>query len=336
MATHTVRAGENLTVIAKKYGYPDWRTIYNDPKNADFRRKRPNPNLILPGDLLFIPDKTPIPAPPVFKVEFSLTVFDKHSSGRFPNLTLTLILPNGTTKVVKTDKDGAVKLVEPDITAGKVNILSIVDNSASPDIYYPAYVASGLTTNASHVLHVPNKRKVADEIAAAHAITRRSSWGKRKPNYLKMDADWDYEIVAIHHSGDGGSKDPVEIETKHMTTKGYDDVGYHYMVKPNGDIYEGRYLWLKGSHVEKANTGKIGILLMGDFEPQAILDWNDDDPFPAQIAAAEKLIKTLKGKFATITKMGGHKDYKKDTECPGSLLYAKIPGMRTNTGLSGP
>jgi hypothetical protein len=33
----------------------NWRTIYDHPSNADFKRKRPNPNLIFPGDRIFIP-----------------------------------------------------------------------------------------------------------------------------------------------------------------------------------------------------------------------------------------------------------------------------------------
>jgi hypothetical protein len=59
MTTHVVKRGENLTAIARKYGIPDWRTIYNHPNNRAFRIRRPDPNLILPGDQLFIPDQTP-------------------------------------------------------------------------------------------------------------------------------------------------------------------------------------------------------------------------------------------------------------------------------------
>lgn len=56
---HVVQQGECLSSIARDFGFSDWRTIYNDPHNAEFRRKRPNPDLIFPGDELFIPDRTP-------------------------------------------------------------------------------------------------------------------------------------------------------------------------------------------------------------------------------------------------------------------------------------
>src|SRR4051812_11756011 len=58
MATqHTVKAGETLSSIAQQNGFRDWNTIYNAPENAAFRKKRPNPNLIVAGDVVTIPDK---------------------------------------------------------------------------------------------------------------------------------------------------------------------------------------------------------------------------------------------------------------------------------------
>src|SRR5882672_4091904 len=54
---HEVQQQECLSSIAKKYGFVSWRTIYDHPRNADFRRKRPNPNHLYPGDEIFIPDR---------------------------------------------------------------------------------------------------------------------------------------------------------------------------------------------------------------------------------------------------------------------------------------
>ncbi len=55
--THVVKQGECLSSIALRYGFSDYRTIYEHPDNAAFKRKRPNPNVIHPGDTLVIPDK---------------------------------------------------------------------------------------------------------------------------------------------------------------------------------------------------------------------------------------------------------------------------------------
>ncbi len=53
---YTVQQGECLSSIAKQYGFPDYATLYRHPENAAFRKKRPNPNIICPGDTLFIPE----------------------------------------------------------------------------------------------------------------------------------------------------------------------------------------------------------------------------------------------------------------------------------------
>jgi N-acetylmuramoyl-L-alanine amidase len=56
MQNHVVAQGECLSSIAAKYKFPDWETIYQHAANADFRNKRPDPNIIFPGDQLVIPD----------------------------------------------------------------------------------------------------------------------------------------------------------------------------------------------------------------------------------------------------------------------------------------
>ena len=60
---YTVKSGDTLTRIAAQHGFADWREIYRHPDNAAFRAKRPNPDLIFPGDVLMIPREEP-PAPP--------------------------------------------------------------------------------------------------------------------------------------------------------------------------------------------------------------------------------------------------------------------------------
>jgi putative peptidoglycan binding protein len=56
MPIHVVKRGEWLSTIAQHYGFADWKIIYNHPDNAAFRKLRPNPNVIEPGDQIVIPD----------------------------------------------------------------------------------------------------------------------------------------------------------------------------------------------------------------------------------------------------------------------------------------
>ena len=52
---HIVAQGEHLSSIARRYGFADYRAIYDYPENAEFKRKRPDPNVVFPGARVVIP-----------------------------------------------------------------------------------------------------------------------------------------------------------------------------------------------------------------------------------------------------------------------------------------
>jgi len=100
------------------------------------------------------------------------------------------------------------------------------------------------------------------------------------PDYFNV------ERIIIHDMGcnvdDRGcndkERDPIEliqgIYRYHTTTKGWGDIGYHYIIDYWGNIYEGRYggNGARGAHAyydkkcDNFNVGTIGILLMGNYE----------------------------------------------------------------------
>ena len=51
---HTVQQGEHLARIALQYGFPDYRVVWNDAGNASLRELRPSPDVLKPGDQVFI------------------------------------------------------------------------------------------------------------------------------------------------------------------------------------------------------------------------------------------------------------------------------------------
>lgn len=53
--SYTVKSNDNLDRIAQNLGYKSWAVIYNSRFNQNFRIKRPNPNIIKPGDTIFLP-----------------------------------------------------------------------------------------------------------------------------------------------------------------------------------------------------------------------------------------------------------------------------------------
>ena len=55
--TYTVKQGDYLAKIAAEFGFTNPKAIWDDPQNAKLKELRKNPNVLLPGDQLFIPDK---------------------------------------------------------------------------------------------------------------------------------------------------------------------------------------------------------------------------------------------------------------------------------------
>jgi hypothetical protein len=57
MTIHTVVKGECLSKIAAASGLT-WQQLWNDDRNKELRKKRKNPNILCPGDKVFVPDKS--------------------------------------------------------------------------------------------------------------------------------------------------------------------------------------------------------------------------------------------------------------------------------------
>ncbi len=48
----------------------------------------------------------------------------------------------------------------------------------------------------------------------------------------------------------------------HMNTKGWDDIGYNFLVAGNGDVFEGRGWNYTGAHCKLFNQQSIGMYII--------------------------------------------------------------------------
>lgn len=54
--SHIVSQGECMQTIARRHGFADAMAIWNHPKNQQLRERRKSPNVLAPGDVVYIPD----------------------------------------------------------------------------------------------------------------------------------------------------------------------------------------------------------------------------------------------------------------------------------------
>jgi N-acetylmuramoyl-L-alanine amidase len=56
MPEYSVEEGDCIESIAAQYG-SFWETVWNHPRNQELKSQRKNPNTLMPGDVVFVPDR---------------------------------------------------------------------------------------------------------------------------------------------------------------------------------------------------------------------------------------------------------------------------------------
>lgn len=72
------------------------------------------------------------------------------------------------------------------------------------------------------------------------------------------------------------------MQTYHLESKNWDDIGYNFLVGGDGAVYVGRGWNLQGAHTKGYNVNSIGIAFIGTFHKFA--------PTKRQLYAAQKII----------------------------------------------
>lgn len=77
-----------MSSLAARYGFAGWEDLHHDPDNAELRGKRPNPNVLLPGDEVIVPERRTTKA-------LSVGVEQRHKfMVKLPKVKLRLFLRN--------------------------------------------------------------------------------------------------------------------------------------------------------------------------------------------------------------------------------------------------
>lgn len=122
------------------------------------------------------------------------------------------------------------------------------------------------------------------------------------------------KYIVIHYSAtpEGREHDVHDIRRWHVNDRKFLDVGYHYLIKLDGTIEEGRPLIHQGAHVKNYNRNSIGICYIGGLNED---NESSDTRTSEQKESLLILLKKLKKDYPN-AQILGHKDLS-STLCPG-------------------
>jgi N-acetylmuramoyl-L-alanine amidase-like protein len=160
-------------------------------------------------------------------------------------------------------------------------------------------------------------------------------------------------VVFVHHTSQPNDYDCDavprmlrQLEAEHVE-RGWDDLGYNFVVDHCGSIYEGRSGALgrsvEGAHTKGFNARSLGIAALGTFDegsevPEAMLDsiaalaaWKLQpgvDPHgTARLVSSSGASRFDKGEHTRFHVIAGHRDAY-ETNCPGKALYDELGRIR--------
>ncbi|WP_016908896.1 N-acetylmuramoyl-L-alanine amidase [Streptomyces xiaopingdaonensis] len=191
--------------------------------------------------------------------------------------------------------------------------------------------------------------------AARPTIMTRHTWGadehsvRERPTYTHA-----VRAVFLHHTDHDNDYDCADVprllrilQTQHVQ-RGWDDVGYNFVIDRCGTIYEGRSggasRAVKGAHTGGFNDDTAGIAFLGTFdEGQKVPDkalaaaarliaWKlkpgADPKGWAKLRSESDSSRVEKGDTAKFHTIAGHRDAY-ETDCPGKELYDRLPELRS-------
>lgn len=156
--------------------------------------------------------------------------------------------------------------------------------------------------------------------AAEPAIVPRSGWNANVPKPYKKHVP---VRITIHHEGtrlektDDAAKKIRNIQIWGMgKDRNWSDIPYHFLIAPDGTIYEGRDVYTAGeTATEYDPTGHLLITCMGNLNIQEVPE--------EQLASLVRMVAWTSRKYnISLETLASHRDHSTQTNCPGKNLYA--------------
>ena len=129
------------------------------------------------------------------------------------------------------------------------------------------------------------------------------------------------DFLVVHSSATPVSMDigVKEIDEWHRD-KGWSGIGYHFVVRRNGDVQLGRPMNKQGAHVLRHNQNTLGICMIGGIDVEGDPENNfTDEQFKSLYVLVQLLshFYFVENQMTEVPKVCGHRDFEgTKTLCP--------------------
>lgn len=170
-------------------------------------------------------------------------------------------------------------------------------------------------------------------------VIPRREWTSAPPNLALINPMNGINRITVHHDG----MPPVSLRTKsdaatrleqirrahvaphpNQENKPWADIGYHYIIDPQGRIWEGRPIQYQGAHVMNNNEHNLGVMVLGNFDEQR--------PTSEALASLDAFVADrMQAYRVSLSRVFTHQEIN-PTACPGRNLQAYMVSTRSGRG----
>ncbi len=153
-------------------------------------------------------------------------------------------------------------------------------------------------------------------------IIERSAWGARRRS--DKGSRLSPREIIVHHTATNasdyvGAKTIRQIQSLHMDSRHWSDLGYHFLIGPDGKVYRGRKESEVGAHAPP-NSGRFGVSLVGNFEFEKLKD-------KAKSSLVDMLAHLCSKYDINPKAIKGHREVGQ-TLCPGADVVSNFANVR--------
>ena len=179
------------------------------------------------------------------------------------------------------------------------------------------------------------KMEIVSGVIPKPTIISREEWGAEDPKRAYSYHPY-FDKLTLHHAACCSADDIEEgknqvywIQDFHQNGRGWNDIGYHFLIDRAGNIYQGRPETVIGAHVGGENTGNIGVCLLGCYHPPETSYSCTQEITSESREAVVRLFSWISDTYGqNPSLLLGHRDYFGTTSCPGDNIWIELPRYR--------